>query len=413
MTALAGHVAAAREAQARWREAPLRERLRVIGRVRPLIARDGLALARAASAGSQRPLAEKLTTEVIPLAAACAFLEREAARVLRARVVRGRGRPIWLAGVRSEVRREPFGVALVVGPANYPLFLPGVQTLQALAAGNAVLLKPGRAGTEAAERLARLCTESGLPASLLHVLPEPVEVVHEALAGGVDLVVFTGSSEAGRAVLAAAAPFTIPVIAELSGDDAFLVRRDADPELASQALRFGRELNGGDSCIAPRRVSVDGAAAGELRARFSGAEVAVHADDEAALRGANSSPYGLGATIISRDEKAALALASRLQAGVVVINDCLMPTADPRLPFGGTGASGFGVTRGPEGLLAMTRPKVVITQRGARRHLAPAHPGDEEFFMAYLRAAHGGSRRGRWRAWLELLQRAAARGNLS
>ena len=54
-----------------------------------------------------------------------------------------RGRPLWLGGVTSVLHREPFGLVLVIAPANYPIFLPGVQVLQALVAGNAVLLKPG------------------------------------------------------------------------------------------------------------------------------------------------------------------------------------------------------------------------------------------------------------------------------
>jgi acyl-CoA reductase-like NAD-dependent aldehyde dehydrogenase len=242
--------------------------------------------------------------------------------------------------------------------------------------------------------LVRLAAVAGLPEGLLQLLPEPPAEVHAALEAGVDLVVFTGSTEAGRQVIAAATSRLIPAIVELSGEDPFIVREDADPDLAEQTLRFGRTLNGGDSCIAPRRIYAVGPQGATLQARFPDLAVQPVANDEAALREAGASSYALGACVISRDFAVAKRMAARLPAGVVIINDCLMPTADPRLPFGGRGSSGFGVTRGAEGLLALTRLKVIIQQRGARRHLQPAQPGDEQLFLAYLQATHAGG----WRA---------------
>jgi acyl-CoA reductase-like NAD-dependent aldehyde dehydrogenase len=113
------------------------------------------------------------------------------------------------------------------------------------------------------------------------------------------------------------------------------------------------------------------------------------ADDDEALAFAAQCPYALGATIFSRDESAARALAARVRAGVVIINDLIVPTADPRLPFGGRGRSGFGVTRGAEGLLEMTAPKVVTIRHGkSRPHFDESHPADAELFIAYIQAAH-------------------------
>ena len=134
--------AKARLSQGRWAVSPLASRLQVVRRARHLFAASGLRLAEASAACRQRPAAEALTAEVLPLAAACRFLERAAARLLRPRRPGILTRPAWLGGVHSEVRREPFGVVLVIGPGNYPLLLAGVQALQALVAGNAVLLKP-------------------------------------------------------------------------------------------------------------------------------------------------------------------------------------------------------------------------------------------------------------------------------
>jgi aldehyde dehydrogenase (NAD+) len=73
----------------------------------------------------------------------------------------------------------------------------------------------------------------------------------------------------------------------------------------------------------------------------------------------------------------------------VVVNDFLIPTADPRVSFGGRGESGFGVTRGPEGLREMTRPKAVLEQTSPwRPHLDPPEGDAAAFFKTYLRAAH-------------------------
>jgi hypothetical protein len=77
----------------------------------------------------------------------------------------------------------------------------------------------------------------------------------------------------------------------------------------------------------------------------------------------------------------------------VTINDLIVPTADPRMPFGGVKASGFGSTRGEEGLLEMTFPHVVAIRRGsARPHFDEPAPGDARLFSAFIRAAHGRSR---------------------
>ena len=89
------------------------------------------------------------------------------ARVLAPRRCGKRGRPFWLQGVSFEVQRQPFGVVLVIGPGNYPLFLPAVHSLHALVAGNAVLLKPAPGTREVALAFAHLAHDAGLDPALL------------------------------------------------------------------------------------------------------------------------------------------------------------------------------------------------------------------------------------------------------
>lgn len=467
--------AAVRVAQAAWSATPLAERLAVVRRFRHLLAAGAADLAELMRWTAGRPAAETLTAEVLPLADACRFLEKEAPALLRPRSLGRAGQPLWLRGTQTAIYREALGVVLILGPANYPLFLPGVQTVQALTAGNAVLLKPGIGTIAVARRLAELLLAAGLDRRLLQVLPEATASAHEAIAGGVDKVFLTGSAQTGIEVLPELAGTLTPAVVELSGCDAAFVREDADLDLVCRALAFAFRLKNGQTCIAPRRILVARAVAAELEKRLValGEEIGPLAvpprsalaaawlvadavqqgarlcagqistedarlapvvvadaspdmallqedvfapvvalvpveDDEHALAIAARCPYALGATVFG-GEPGASALARRIRAGVVTINDVIAPTADPRLPFGGRGRSGFGVTRGAEGLLEMTALKAVCTHHGKRHpHLAPTRDGDENLFLAYLRAVHGGGLSdrlgGTWTTLRELLR---------
>ncbi len=468
-------LAAARRAQSAWRELPLDERLGVVRRLRGRLADRALDLAGSVTLPQRGGPAETLTAEVLPLLDACRYLEREAGHVLAPRRLGRRRRPLWLTGSRVELRREPRGVVLVIGPSNYPLLLPGVQVLQGLVAGNAVLVKPAPGGSAPLRMLADELAAAGLPDELLQPLGEEVEWASASITAGVDLVVLTGSHATGKAVLARLAEQVTPAVMELSGCDPVLVGGDADLDLAADALRFGLTLNGSFTCIAPRRVFVHAERAVELeerlRSRLAGAaerplapgvasrvaalageaieagarvvagtlparetmaplvlaEVPAGcailsadlaapvlmlqpvAGDEEALARAADCPYRLGATVFGRGA-AARRLAGRVAAGVVVVNDLIVPTADPRVPFGGSGASGFGVTRGAEGLLEMTVPRAVIERGGRfRPHFDPTRPGDEFLFAAVAAALHGSSLGARLRAVVEVARLGAAR----
>jgi acyl-CoA reductase-like NAD-dependent aldehyde dehydrogenase len=409
-----GRTDASRAAQAEWAARPLRDRLRIVRAVRHGIAARSAGLVRAAGRGTARPEAEILSSEIVPLADACRFLERQAPRLLATRRLGAEGRPAWLAGVEAEVRREPLGLILVIAPSNYPLFLPGVQTLQALAAGNAVLWKPGQGGAAAAAGFAAILDEAGLPAGLLSILPEEPEAARRAIAAGVDKVLLTGSAATGREVLAGLAHHLVPAVAELSGEDPLFVLPGADLDRVARALRFGRTLNQGETCIAPRRLFAHRSLAPALEARLAvlaldpPIPVSLFSTLAEALAEAGRSPYALGASIFG-PEAAAVALAAGVRAGVVVINDLIVPTADPRLPFGGRGESGFGVTRGAEGLLELTALKVVAARRGRRLfHLEDPHPRDADLFRAYLALTHAAGPRARLRGAVDLA-RALAR----
>jgi aldehyde dehydrogenase (NAD+) len=317
---------------------------------------------------------------------------------------------VWLHGSSFEVQRKPYGVILIVTAGNYPLFLPGVQMLHALVAGNAVLLKPAEGASAPIARLLELAARAGIPANLIHLLPESTEAARQAARLGADKAIFTGSSENGRNFLAHLAHHNTPSVMELSGADTVYVRADADVALAARAIRFGTRLNNGNTCMAPHAIVVHREVAAKLRDALRLEEVAVGAvfpvaNDSEALEIAAIDEHGLGAAVFSRDEDAARRFARQLVTGFVTINDIIVPTADPRLPFGGTRASGFGVTRGEEGLLEMTYPQAIaIRQTRFLPHLDEASPYDVRFFSAFASLLHGRGVAHRFRAFRELLQ---------
>jgi acyl-CoA reductase-like NAD-dependent aldehyde dehydrogenase len=420
---IASAITTARAAQREWSALPLEQRLTSVRRFRRLLADNVEWLAASTCSARKCSRAEALTSEILPLLSACRFLERNAPRLLKPRKLGWSGRPLWLAGTTARVEREPLGVILIIAPSNYPLFLAGVQTLQALVAGNTVLLKPGRGGTSVVHAFASLLAEAGFPHNVITVLNESVEAARAAIVAGPDKVLLTGSSETGEKVAELLGPRLIPSVMELGGCDPVLVRADADLALTAQAVAFGLRLNKGETCIAPRRIYVHVSVASELEGRLAvllandvftnGLLIATAADDAEMVARANDCKSALGASVFTRDAAAGRKLASEIQAGVVTINDIIIPTADPRLPLGGRKHSGFGATRGAEGLLELTQPKVItLTSNRFRPAYQPEAPGDAQLFTAFARLAHG-SLRTRWHALAETFRQLKRRKQLA
>ncbi|WP_377807343.1 aldehyde dehydrogenase family protein [Azospirillum sp. A29] len=249
-----------------WSERDISLRLSTIRGLHHRIAAGAEDLVEALKTRPARTPAESIGAEILPLAEACRFLEREASRLLAPKRLGRRGRPVWLFGVEAEVRREPVGTVLIVGPSNYPLLLPGVQAIQALAAGNQVLVKPAPGCRAPMILLGVWLEEAGLPPGLFRVLDESAAAVDEAIEEGIDKLVLTGSADTGRVVAEKLARHLVPSTMELSGNDAVFVLPGADLEQVARALAFGLRLNGSATCIAPRRVFVPHCMAAGLEA---------------------------------------------------------------------------------------------------------------------------------------------------
>lgn len=445
-----------RAAQQDWKTVPVSRRLKILRPLRMTLATEPERFANAIDLPQRHATIDSIASEILPLADACRFLEQHAKKLLRSRRLGISGRPLWLWGARAQVHRDPRGVVLIIGPWNYPLLLTGTQTLQALIAGNAVLLKSGQNSSAVMEVLKEVLDSAGLPPNVLTVLPEDPEAAQDAIRRGVDYTVLTGSAGTGRNVLHQLADTLTPAAMELSGCDALFALPEADLKPVAKALAFGLRFNSSATCIAPRRVFVprgrlqefeqtlrqelstlpdlfvpesagekartlaenaiqQGAKlwmgsleenpasdafpliVGDVTANMKLAQADVFAPVaailpyealEEALAANRECPYALGASVFG-PRLAAEQFAQRVEAGAVVVNDLIAPTADPRLGFGGRRQSGFGRTRGVEGLLSMTVEKAIITSGGPKLHFRPASKKIENFIRGYLKIAHG------------------------
>ena len=154
------------------------------------------------------------------------------------------------------VRYEPLGLVGVIGPWNYPLTNSFGDSIPALLAGNSVILKPSEVTPLTSLLLAEGLAASGLPDAVFQVATGR-GATGAALVDEVDMIMFTGSTETGKKVMARAAQTLTPVALELGGKDPMIVLADADLERAANLAVYYSMLNGGQTCISIERVYVE------------------------------------------------------------------------------------------------------------------------------------------------------------
>ncbi|MFG3508487.1 aldehyde dehydrogenase family protein [Streptomyces sp. NPDC047821] len=173
-------------------------------------------------------------------------------------VERLNGRQIPVPGGLDVTLLEPLGVIGVIAPWNFPMPIAAWGTAPALAAGNAVVLKPAETTPLTALRLAELALEAGLPEGLFQVLPGEGAVAGNALVEhpGVAKIVFTGSTRVGKRIMATCADRVKRVTLELGGKSPNIVFADADIEAAAAAAPMSFLDNAGQDCCARTRILV-------------------------------------------------------------------------------------------------------------------------------------------------------------
>ena len=276
----------ARRAQVEWGALSHRERARRMKAVRGALVRRMDEVIDVIRADTGKPALEALGHEVSIVAGLIRTYERRAPRVLRPRRV-GTGIMPNKSGTKFY---EPYGVVGVISPWNFPFSMPGIPTVGALFAGNAVVVKPSEVTPKSADVLAALVREA------IPEIPDLVQVIHGAgdvgaalVRAGVDKIAFIGSPQTGRKVLAGAAETLTPVVMELGANDVAIVCEDADLERAAAGVVWGAMSNAGQVCMSTERALVPE----RIYDRFA----SLVTDEVARLRVATGAEYDVGRLI--------------------------------------------------------------------------------------------------------------------
>ncbi len=249
-------IAAAWSAAPLWARLGFRERRGVLLRTRDQLSARAHEIARLIATEQGKPVSEALAAEVFPGLEALRHLALHAEQTLRTEPIPGEV-PLF-AHKDARLAFEPYGVVLVITPWNYPLFLALGAVSAALAAGNAVVLKPAPATTLVALEIAAIFKQAGLPDGVLNVVAVDDRLAPRLVEDQrVGKIVFIGSVATGQGIMAAAAKNLTPVLLELGGKDAAVVCRDADLERAARGVVWGAFMNTGQTGVSVERVYVE------------------------------------------------------------------------------------------------------------------------------------------------------------
>ncbi len=444
--------ARARAAQPAWEALGFDGRGRVLRRAQKWTLDNAERIVETIVSETGKTVEDAQLTEISYAASAFGFWAKHAPEYLGDEKVRSASP--FVAGRKLIVRYRPLGLIGVIGPWNYPLTNSFGDCIPAMAAGNAVILKPSELTPLTSLLMAEGMAQCGLPEGVFQVAVGKGET-GQALIDEVDMVMFTGSTATGKKVAEQAAKTLTPVSLELGGKDPMIVLADADIERAANAAAFYSMQNGGQTCISIERAYVEapvydefvnkvsqkvralrqgvpgGAGSVEVgaitqpqqydiiarhveQARDAGARVLVGghgqnekgrfyeptvlvdvdhsmaamteetfgptlpimkvADAEEAIRLANDSPYGLAASVWSKDVARGEQVARRVEAGAVCVNDAQINYLALELPMGGWKASGLGSRHGAGGIRKYARQQsLLITRLAPKRdiHMFP------------------------------------------
>jgi succinate-semialdehyde dehydrogenase/glutarate-semialdehyde dehydrogenase len=441
----------ARKVQPEWAGRSFEERARVMRRaLRILLDRqDEFIDVVLRETGKAR--SEAIQMEIYAACDSLHYYAKRAAKILRPRRERLHGMLSILK--QLHVIYRPLGVVGVISPWNGPFILSINPCIQALMAGNAVILKPSEVTPFSGKLVGDLFDRAELPEGVLQVLLGDGETGAALTRAGVDKISFTGSVATGREVAVACAERLTPCTLELGGKDAMIVCEDADLDIAAGGAVAGAFMNTGQYCCGTERVYVVDSIADEFTRRVvertgqlrqgasgefdvgaifwphqleiieehmadaveKGAKVLcggrrnpsleglfyeptvltdVHhdmqimrdetfgpvlpimrvTDEEAAIRMANDSDYGLGANVWTTDRSKGLAMAQRIESGSVCVNDMTMTYGVQEAPFGGVKHSGLGQVNGRVGLTGYCHAEPILVDRFGGRQTAARYP---------------------------------------
>ncbi len=164
--------------------------------------------------------------------------------------------PLFLWPAKSRVLSEPYGLVLIMSPWNYPFQLTVLPLVEALAAGNCVMLKPSAFAPATGALIARMVAECFDP-RLVSITEGGRDANTALLAQPFDYIFFTGSKGVGQVVMEACAKHLTPMTLELGGKSPCIVDATANLDLAAKRIVYGKGLNAGQTCVAPDYLLVD------------------------------------------------------------------------------------------------------------------------------------------------------------
>ena len=423
-------LARARAVQPAWAATPIPERVRLMQAALAVVLERQEEFIERLTAETGRPELDTLMIELFSTCDAMHFYSGRANALLRDRKV-----GLHLLRMKSaKVIYRPLGVVAVISPWNGPLILSINPTIQAVLAGNAVLLKPSEVTPDAGRITQEIFEAAGFPTDLVQVLLGDGETGSALVEAGVDKVTFTGSVATGRKIGAACGRNLVPCTLELGGKDPMIVLEDANLDRAAGGALFGGLMNTGQFCSAVERIyvvrevaepfiakvvervsqmeagrdygpfihegqcdivesQVNKAVAAGARVLVGGTRdggtyaptvlvdvdhsqalmqeetfgpvlpIMVVEDEAEAIRLANDCPYGLSASVWTKDKARGEQVARQLQAGSATINESSLIYGALEVPFGGLKSSGLGQVNGADGLRNYCRAFPILTDR--------------------------------------------------
>jgi acyl-CoA reductase-like NAD-dependent aldehyde dehydrogenase len=445
-------VARARAAQPGWEALGFEGRAKVLERAQRWMVDNTDRVIRTIVSETGKAWEEAQLAEVAYVTGALRFWAKNAPKYLADEKVKTASP--FVRGRKLTLRYAPLGVVGVIGPWNYPLTNSFGDAIPAMAAGNAVIVKPSSITPLSPMLMGEMLRECGLPDGVYQVAPGSGET-GAALIDAVDFIMFTGSTPTGKKVMERAARTLTPVSLELGGKDPMIVCADADVDRAANAAVHYSMQNAGQTCISTERVYVEEpiydrfvdlvtekvrglrqGAPGEAGSVDLGAVIhppqsdivdahvkdavdkgarvltggrrrddAGHfyeptvlvdvdhdmdcmreetfgptlpimkvSDSREAVRLSNDSPYGLQASVWTKDAAKGERLARGVEAGVVTINDAQINYLALELPMGGWKSSGLGSRHGADGIRKYTKKQALVVTRFAPKkdlHMLP------------------------------------------
>jgi aldehyde dehydrogenase (NAD+) len=232
---------------------------------------------------------------------------------------------------RGWVEYEPYGTVLIIGAWNFPFALTLGPAVGAIAAGNAVVLKPSEVSPASSALMAELVPRY-LDGDAIAVIEGDGAVSQELIAQGFDRLCFTGGTEIGRKVYEGAAKHLTPVTLELGGKSPVIVAADADIDVAAKRIAWTKLINSGQICIAPDYVLADAKIRDELVDKIREAVTTFEANDPGGKRIVNQRHFDrLTASLAAT--KGTVAIGGGSDAASMKIQPTVVVDPDPGEPL--------------------------------------------------------------------------------